>query len=60
MHILHKNQLADKKYIDMIYKCGDELILELYMDQRILKQATFPTILCPGTYYNTNRVATCH
>ncbi|KAF5288492.1 hypothetical protein FQA39_LY15421 [Lamprigera yunnana] len=47
INILHKNNLAKKKYLDMISCHIDDLIESLYMDESILKRTEMVTMLGP-------------
>ncbi|KAK4885006.1 hypothetical protein RN001_001277 [Aquatica leii] len=47
IHILHANQLAEKKYLNMVSGSVDDLIESLYMDNRILHSIEKVDLHCP-------------
>lgn len=51
MHILHLNQLADKKYLELVTQ-PNELIEALYMDERIIEAANGIVLHFPGKEVN--------
>lgn len=60
MHILHLNMLAEERYLQLV-SAPDELILALYMDERIIKKVNsvvlnFPGMLCTFKQFKESNI----